>query len=99
MKAGGEFSALRSCFRGSEQQTAIDASPKASLRMFDLYMVLNFLFLFWPSVIFFVIATFVPHSRAPARQEEIISGLHLCSSHLYKGKKSGVVSGKRAPPR
>jgi hypothetical protein len=31
--------------------TGIDASPKVSLRMFDLYMVLNFLFLFWSSVI------------------------------------------------
>src|SRR6266480_3016854 len=41
-----------------------------------------------------VIATFIPHSRAPARQGEIISGLHLCSSPLYKGKKSGAFQEK-----
>jgi hypothetical protein len=41
-----------------------------------------------------VSATFIPHSRAPARQGEISSGLHLCSSRLYKGKKSGAFQEK-----
>jgi len=43
---------------------------------------------------FRVSATFIPHSRAPARQGEIISGLHLCSSRLYKGKKLGAFQEK-----
>src|SRR4029077_16059123 len=85
------------CITPASTTEAASATVR-NIAVIRLILLMLFIILIFFLVLAFrdfpVSATFIPHSRAPARQGETISGLHCCSSPLYKGKKSGAFQEK-----